>query len=100
MLKSAKKIKDCFLVDVDFHSESFVIKAIKCFTSFINKESSSKPWNIYEHFSELIKPKKNISLSLKDHRFNHLNDCALTLLHHLDDISLYLNEYQSVSNAI
>ena len=41
-----------------------------------------------------------MSISLKDHRFNRMNDCALTLLHHLDDIDAYLEKYQSVINGI
>ena len=53
-----KKIKDCFLVDVDFHSESFVLKAIKCLSNFINKDYSFKKWNRYNHFSDFIKPKQ------------------------------------------
>ena len=28
------RIKECFLVDIDFHSESFVIKSIKCLSNF------------------------------------------------------------------
>jgi len=95
-----KRIKECFMVDIDFHNESFVLKAIKCLTNFINRECSSKPWNRSEHFSDFIKPKKNMSISLKDHRFNRLNDCALTLLYHLDDIAAYLEKYQSVINGI
>ena len=95
-----KRIKDCFMVDIDFHHESFVIKAIKCMTNFINRDCSSKPWNRYEHFTEFIRPKNNLSISLKDHRFNRLNDCALTVLYHLDDISAYLEKYEGVSNSI
>ena len=41
-----------------------------------------------------------MSLSLKDHRFNRMNDCALTVLYHLDDIDAYLEKYQSVINGI
>ena len=37
------KINDCFLVDVEFRMESFVVKAIKCMSNFINKENSAKP---------------------------------------------------------
>ena len=86
-----KKIKKCFLVDVEFHSESFVVKSLKCLSSFINAEYSAKPWNRHSHFGEHIKPKKNMSLSLKDHHFNRLQDCCLALLYHLDDIADYLN---------
>ena len=32
------RIKQCFLVDIDFHSESFVIKSIKCLSYFICEE--------------------------------------------------------------
>jgi len=41
-------------------------------SNFINSDYSAKPWNRYSHFSDFIKPKKNYSLSLKDHRFNRL----------------------------
>ena len=95
-----KKIKDCFLVDVEFHSESFIVKALKCFSNFINKEYSGKPWNRSQHFSEFIKPKENMSISLKDHRFNRLNDCALSVLHHIEDIDLYLQTFTSITNGV
>ena len=94
------KINDCFLVDVDFCSESFVIKAMKCLSNFINKENSAKPWNRYGHFTAFIKPKKNMSLCLKDHRFNRLGDCAVTLLYHLDDITSYLDKFSNIVNGI
>ena len=95
-----KKIKDCFLVDVDFHSESFVLKAIKCLSNFINKDYSCKKWNRYNHFSDFIKPKENMSLSLKDHRFNRLNDCCLSIIYHLYDIASYFEKFSSVNNGI
>ena len=60
------KLADCFLVDIDFRNESFVVKAIKCLTNFINSDFSAKPWNRSSHFEEFIKPKENMSLSLKD----------------------------------
>ena len=56
-----QRIKECFLVDVDL-SESFVVKAIKCLSNFINKECSGKPWNRSQHFSDFIKPKENLSI--------------------------------------
>ena len=95
-----KKIKKCFLVDVEFHSESFVVKSLKCLSSFINAEYSAKPWNKHSYFGDHIKPKKNMSLSLKDHRFNRLQDCCLALLYHLDDIADYLNENLHIINDI
>ena len=49
---------DCFLVDVDFTREDFITKAIKCLTSFINKDYSVKPWNRQKQFDSLITPIK------------------------------------------
>ena len=60
-----QKLTDCFMVDLDFRNESFVVKAIKCLTNFINRDYSAKPWNRCSHFEEFIKPKENMSLSLK-----------------------------------
>ena len=51
-----KKINECFLVDVEFRNESFVIKSLKCLSNFINRENSAKPWNRYSHFSNFILP--------------------------------------------
>ena len=41
----ASKVNDCFLVDIDFKSDSFIYKAIPCLTLFINKDYSTQPWN-------------------------------------------------------
>ena len=41
-----------------------------------------------------------MSLSLKDHRFNRMQDCALFLLYHLDDIGEYITKFSSISNGI
>lgn len=95
-----EKLSDCFMVDVEFRNESFVMKAIKCLTNFINRDYSAKPWNRSSHFEEFIKPKQNMSLSLKDHRFNRLQDCATAVLHHMEDINEYLLKYPSVTNGI
>ena len=88
------------MVDVEFHNDSFVIKAIQCLSNFISHEYSAKPWNRYNHFTEFIKPKKNMAITLKDHRFNRLMDCSLALLYHFDDISSYLDKFSSISNGI
>ena len=65
-------IKECCVTDIDFRNESFIYKAIACLCCFINSDYSSKPWNRQEHFDAYIHPKKNESLSMKDHRFNGL----------------------------
>ena len=68
------RIKECFLVDIDFHSERFVIKSINSLSNFICKKYSAKPWKRCNQFGEHIKPKKNMAMSLKDHWFNCLQD--------------------------
>ena len=73
-------IKDCFITDIDFRNESFIYKAITCLTSFINNEYSSKPWNPQQHFNAFISPKKNESISVRDHRFNRIFDCCIHIL--------------------
>ena len=95
-----KKITDCFLVDVEFKNESFIIKSLKCLSNFINKDYLSRPWNRSSHFASFIAPKENRSLSLKDHRFNRLSECALTILYHLDNIGNYLDKFRSIVNGI
>ena len=67
-LLGKKKINECFLVDIEFKNESFVLKSLKCLSNFINKDYSAKPWNRHTHFSNFIRPKKNHSLSLKFHQ--------------------------------
>ena len=52
-----KKIHECFLVDVEFKNESFVLKSLKCLSNFINKDYA-KPWNSHTHFSKFICPKE------------------------------------------
>ena len=47
-----------------------------------------------------MKPRTNFSLSLKDHRFNHLQDCCLSLVYHKDDISDYLPKFSNIVNGI
>ena len=54
-------IKDCFITDVDFRNESFICKALACLSSFINKDFSSKPWNLQEHFDAFISPPPKMS---------------------------------------
>ena len=85
-------------MDTDFKDENFVHKSIKCLTNFVNKENSAKSWNRFSHFNKFIAPKKNETLALKDHRFNHLNDCCLILVYHIDDITEYLSRFEHVTN--
>ena len=73
---------------------------MKCLSNFINKDNSAKPWNRHSHFSKFILPKKNLSITLKDHRFNRLNDCATSVLYHMDDIANYLDRFSTIINGI
>ena len=93
-----KKLNNCFTVEMDFEDENFILKAIKCLTNFLNKENSAKPWNRYSQFSQFIAPKNNETISLKDHRFNRLNDCSLVAFYHFDDIAEYLEKFDNVTN--
>ena len=52
----------------------------------------------FPEFSQFIAPKVNETIPLKDHRFNRLNDCCLTALYHFDDISEFLQKFESVTN--
>ena len=96
----ANTIKECFLTNIDFRNESFIYKAITCLCSFINSDYSSKPWNRQQHFDVSISPKKNASLSSKDHCFNRVFNCCINILYHLDDIKLYLDKYSNILNGI
>ena len=88
------------MVDVDFCHDDFISKSLKCLTNFINKDFSAKPWNRFSQFTMFISPKKNLSVTKKDHRFNRLSDCAMSLLYHLDDISQFLEKNGSILNDI
>ena len=70
------EIHKYFYVDVDFKSQSLPSKAIRCLTSFISRNFSTKPWNRQKYFDAFIYPKKNESFSLKDHRFNDIFECC------------------------
>ena len=54
-----KKLDECFIVDIDFKDENFILKAMKCLTNFVNNEYSAKPWNRFSEFSQFIAPKVN-----------------------------------------
>ena len=100
MQLAMRKSRNGFLVDLEFHNESFIVKAITCLSSFINKDFSAKPWKRQSHFESFIARKKNESLSLQDHRFNRLFECCTSLIYHLDDIKSYLDKFQNIINGV
>ena len=93
------KMNECFLVDIEFKDQLFIVKSLNRLLNFIYHDSSSKPWNRCGHFEAFIKPEKNI-LSLKDHRFNRLAECAMAASYHIDEIAAYLEEYKDIINGI
>ena len=58
------------------------------------------PWNYHSHFNSFTSPRKNRSVTLKDHRFNRLFVCCEGLTHHLDDIAGYLDKYRNIVSGI
>ena len=92
-------MNECFLVDIEFKDQLFIVKSLNCLLNFIYHDSSSKPWNRCGHFEAFIKPEKNI-LSLKDHRFNRLAECAMAASYYIDEIAAYLEEYKDIINGI
>lgn len=96
----ADKVKECFLTDIDLVNDDFITKSITCLTNFINKDHSAKPWNRQSHFDNFIKPRKNLSITLKDHRFNRIFECCESLVYHVDDIANYLDRYRNIVNGI
>ena len=93
-------IKQCFVSEVSFERESFISKALTCLSSFINSDFSEKPWNRQADFDTFIAPKKNESLSLKDHRFNRIFDCCIHILYHMDDIRSFLESNKNILNGL
>ena len=37
---------------------------------------------------------------MNDHCFNRIFECCLCILHHLDDVKLYLDMYQNILNGV
>ena len=81
------------LVHLDFKSESFPFKAIH--TSYPSLIETF----LQEYFDAFIYPKKNESLSLKDHRFDYIFECYYSLVHHMYGTKSYLEKFSSVVNS-
>ena len=93
-------MKDCFITEIEFKNESFIYKALTCLCSLINKDNSMKPWNKKDEFDSYIAPKKNMSLSMKDHRFNRLLECCIFIVYHMDDICGFLDKHNDIMNNL
>ena len=93
-------IKDCFLVNIDFHNDTIFEKAMHCFANIVSSEYSEKPWNRHSEFCHFIKPKRNMIMTLRESRFNRIFDSALSVLYHIDDIKLFLEKFQNIMNEM
>ena len=66
------KIYANFLVNATTIASSVTEQALDCITRLINHDFDHKPWNKSQEFDMHITPEKNMSVSLKDERFNRL----------------------------
>ena len=94
------KIFANFLVEATTHSNSVTEQALGCFTKLINHDFDHKPWNKANEFDVHIAPRKNLSVSLKDERFNRLTLTCAVALYHYDDVESFLEKYQHVTNQL
>ena len=74
-----------FLVNATTNASSVTEPALDCITRLINHDFDHKPWNKSEEFDMHTAPKKNLSFSLKDERFNRLPRICVVTLYHFDD---------------
>ena len=89
-----------FLVNATRTASSVTEQALDCITRLINHDFDHKPWNKSQEFDMHITPKKNMSVSLKDERFNRLPlTCAVTL-YYFDDVASFLDKFQHVTNQL
>ena len=94
------KLYSTILVDTTNRKDSVTEQSIDCFTRVINHDFDHKPWNYSREFDESIAPRKNMSQSLKDERFERLTQCAATTLHHYEDGIMFLDQMTHVSNQL
>ena len=80
------KIYTNFLVNATTNASSVTEQALDCITRLINHDFDHKPWNKSEEFDMHIAPKKNLSVSLKDERFNRLPLICAVTLYHFDNV--------------
>ena len=89
-----------FLVNATTNASSVTEQALDCITRLINRDFDHKPWNKSEEFNMHIAPKKNLSVSLKDERFNRLPLICAVTLYHFDDVVSFLDKFQHVTNQL
>ena len=78
-----------------FHSKPLDASHLSLIETFLQNHGIKK-----KHFDPFIHSKKNESLSLKNHRFNHIFECCYSLVHHKNDIKSYLEKFSSVVSGL
>ena len=94
------KIQANFLVDATNRKDSITEQMIDYCTKLINHDFDHKPWNYAVEFDLHIAPRKNMSVALKDKRFDRLTMCCATLLHHYHDLENFLSQMSHVTNQL
>ena len=94
------KIQAVFLVDATNRKDSITEQMIDCCKKLINHDHDHKPWNYSVEFDIHISPNKNMSMTLKDQRFDRLTLCCATLLHHYHELETFLSEMTHVTNQL
>jgi hypothetical protein len=88
------------MVDATNRKDSITEQMIDCCTKLINHDFDHKPWNYAVEFDIHISPNKNMSMALKDQRFDRLTMCCATLLHHYHELETFLSEMTHVTNQL
>jgi len=94
------KIYSKFLVPASNAHSSVTEQALDCITRLVNHDFDHKPWNRAVDFDIFIAPKKNLSVCLKDERFNRLTLTCAVVVHHLDDVTRFLQKFEQVTNQL
>ena len=63
-------------------------------------EYDHKAWNYSVEFDIFISPQKNLTVPLKDQRFDRLTHCCVTLLHHIERFKEFLEKMSHVTNQL
>ena len=95
-----EKIYANFLVNATTTASSVTEQALDCITRLINHDFDHKPWNKSQEFDMHITSKKNMSVCLKDERFNRLPLTCTDTLYHFDDVASFVDKFQHVTNQL
>jgi len=91
------KIYSTCLVNATTSHDSVTEQYIDCVTRLVSHDFDHKAWNKATEFDADISPKKNLAVSLRKERFNHLVYLCAVVLHHENDVRDFLEKYESIS---